>query len=170
MTLVTDLYLVEPDWFRGTVDDMWQLRHQVSSFCEPLVIDSPYVFTALSALGELTRGGPSLAERIPNCDPGAFEAFGGLAPGARAEQNAACVFDCKAPEPDEEQSIHCATVSEMAVILPMCAELLEHFEDADVGGLLSSWATPEAVRAVLKALAGATPDNVCLVGWSYGGF
>lgn len=170
MNLITDLYLIEPTWFRGQVDDIWELRHQVSSFYEPLGPNVPFVFTALQALGQLWKISTTVAERVPACDENALEAFKGLAAGEKAKRTAAQLFDCKAPPPRKEQSIHCTSSGETKTVIAMSEILVEHFDEAALGELMSRWATEEAVRALLSTLAGLEPEGKCLVGWTYSSF
>jgi hypothetical protein len=170
MNLSTDLYHIDPDWFRGTVDDIWELRHQVSSFCDPLELEIPFVFTALQALGQLGTVATLLAERIPTLDETTLAAFEGLAASDYAKGNAARLFDCAAPSPREEQSIHCASVEETQAVIAASRILSARFDEAAVGALLSQWTADEPVRALFEAMAGLEADEKCLIGWTYSSF
>ena len=168
MNLTTEIYLVDPSWFRESCDDIWELRHQIKSFCDSSQVDVSYLFTALQAAGQLPSLFTKLAKDFPSLSREHCRAFSGLAGGEVARDKAAKEFDCALNRVVSDQEVHCASVEDLPLLVVASGILVERYERSSLGELIDPWTTSEFFEGLLKHFAGMTPEENCLVGWTYG--
>ena len=175
MQIESILCLINPQPYKGTIDNLWELRDQVASCEEPLILPTPKLINVLTSIQLALDAIEVLLDTV---SVGTVEsvkiasAFQGLIPhrlsGVRIRAQAARLFQCSGQADPYGSALHFVGSHLLRALSRGTAIVLEHWDDPALRDALSTTALEEDVKAWLKLL-GALPvqrDQV-LIGWSH---